>query len=205
MECLACRDNLSAYLDDELNSGEQAQVEQHLGQCARCNVEYLSLSESFRLVNGVLEEIPLAPEVWQRVRASIVAPVRSERKKWWESFGALFQTPRRAWATASLGVILAAGSMLMILRSNQVQNPELEALRGRMNTILEQMEQREREPHNFLNASEDEYNFNPFAPQHISIEVNPFRLEPKTLFLNSKERSGLRDLQMEVTPASDRR
>ncbi|HEY2934778.1 MAG TPA: zf-HC2 domain-containing protein [Acidobacteriota bacterium] len=205
MECLACKDNLTAYLDEELSPEEQESVERHLGQCARCNAEYLSLAESFRLVESALEELPLSPNIWQHVHAGIAPTARPERKRWQESLAALFRTPTLAWASTSLGLFLLAGSMLVILRSQQVQSPELEALRGRLNVLIDQMEQHERVPHNFLHTTDDEYYFNPFAPEHRTINVNPFRTETRDTLYKPKETSGVTGLPVQVMPASERR
>lgn len=61
MEHNICRDNLSAYLDGELQPGERAQLEAHLAGCPDCRARLGQLRAVSGLVKAqALEPVPLA-------------------------------------------------------------------------------------------------------------------------------------------------
>lgn len=181
MECQACRDNLTAYLDGELSSGERHLVDQHLRQCAGCSSEFQSLSQSYWMVNKALEEIDVRPEMWQAIEATIrPRSASSSTGSWRDVFASWFLTSKHAMVAGSIGLVLVVASVL-VFESRQRLDPSLEALRPQLHSMVKQMDTEEQKPHNFiLSPTEDESKSNPFALRHISFERNPFREDPLT-------------------------
>jgi hypothetical protein len=203
MECLTCRDNLTAYLDEELTPQEQNLVDQHLRQCAICSAEFSSLSRSYRLVNQTLRDIEVRPEMWTAVEAAI-RPRAALTGSWRDSFVSLFQAPSRALAGASVVLILAAGFAVLFQFYQRYSNPGLETYRPQLRTMIEKMDIEERQPHNYLVLPpEDESLSNPFAVQHVSFGRNPFRPGPISREVWEGNGSGNRSLKADEPEVRD--
>jgi hypothetical protein len=93
----------------------------------------------------------------------------------------LFQTPARAFAAVSIGLVLVVVS-LVIFQSKRSDSPSIAELRQQLDVMVQKMDKTEREPHNaVLSPVEDEYRSNPFAVRHVRFERNPFRAsEPRS-------------------------
>ena len=181
MECQACRDNLTAYLDQELSSGERTLVEQHLRQCAGCSSEFDSLSRSHWIVNQALEEIDVRPEMWQTIEAAIRPQISVERTASpWGVFAAWLRMPKHALAAGTIGLVLLFVS-LFVYQSRQRPDSSVEILRPQLRLMIEKMDADEQKPHNYLlSPADDETKSNPFALQHVRFDRNPFRDGPLT-------------------------
>ncbi len=180
MECQACRDNLTAYLDDELSSGERQLVDQHLRRCAGCSSEFQSLSQSYWMVNKALEQIDVRPEMWHAVESAIrPRSSSSSTASWRDVFASWFPTPKHSLVASSIGLVLVVASFLLF--ESRWRLDPLKALRPQLHSMVEQMDTQEQKPHNLiLSPTEDESQSNPFALQHVSFERNPFREGPLT-------------------------
>ncbi|HEY3128010.1 MAG TPA: zf-HC2 domain-containing protein [Acidobacteriota bacterium] len=181
MECQAYRDNLTAYLDHELSSGERTLVEQHLSQCAGCASEFDSLSRSYRIVNQALEEIDVRPEMWQTIEAAIrpqISPEPTAPRR--GVFAAWLRIPKHALAAGSIALVLLFVSVF-VYQSRQRPDSSIEVLRPQFRLMIEKMDAEEQKPHNYLlSPADDEAKSNPFALQHVRFERNPFRDGPLT-------------------------
>ena len=181
MECQAYRDNLTAYLDQELSSGERTLVEQHLRQCGGCSSEFDSLSRSYWIVNQALEEIDVRPGMWQAIEAVIRPEISGESTA---SRGGVFapwlRMPKHAFAAGGIGLVLLLVSVF-VYQSRQRPDPSVEILRPQLRLMIEKMDAEEQKPHNYiLSPADDETKSNPFALQHVRFERNPFRQGPLT-------------------------
>jgi anti-sigma factor RsiW len=79
MNCELCCENLTAYLDQELETRESERVRQHLDGCAVCRNEVRELREAMLLVDSNTVRIELRPPLWLNVKAQINdAPVARE-------------------------------------------------------------------------------------------------------------------------------
>src|SRR2546425_5198196 len=126
MECQAYRDNLTAYLDQELSSGERTLVEQHLRQCAGCSSEFDSLSRSYWIGNQALEEIDVRPEMWQTIEAAIRPQISGEPTASRRGvFAEWLRMPKPALAAGSIGLVLLLVS-LFVYQSRQRPDPSVE-------------------------------------------------------------------------------
>jgi hypothetical protein len=70
IDCSACLDQISRYIDVELASGDAAralpQVGQHLGQCTVCREEYQLLRDLARLEAN--DRLPALEELIERLK-----------------------------------------------------------------------------------------------------------------------------------------
>lgn len=97
-----CRDNLSAYLDNELPQAEKAALESHLAECPECSKELSELrSLSLLIHKHAVEPVPAG------LKAKVFAP---EKK------------PAYAWLKPALAASMAAAGVLLVL--NVVKTPE---------------------------------------------------------------------------------
>lgn len=89
-----CRfqDNLSAYLDDELEADRRGTIETHLSTCDACRAEV----EQYRAIRGAFEsarDSHLAQVQWARLHQRVALAVRDQRlteiRRTAESFAAM--------------------------------------------------------------------------------------------------------------------
>lgn len=72
MECSQIQENLSAYLDGELDPGEEAELKSHLEGCETCRSELESLRSTVKLVRSV-PRVPAPTVLKQRLTSAISA------------------------------------------------------------------------------------------------------------------------------------
>ena len=80
LRCSSFRENLSAFLDDELNPRKRKQMELHISECADCRQETEKLREMIGIIGGM--ERPEVPAyLWEgtrrRLEAASQLPVRA--------------------------------------------------------------------------------------------------------------------------------
>jgi anti-sigma factor RsiW len=99
MNCEQLQETLVAYLDIKAKPSERRQVAAHLAECAACRVR----AEQFRLLWGVLDELPMvppSPAFDAAVRARVAQEPR--RTSFWNWAR---PAPRLAFAAAALVVL----------------------------------------------------------------------------------------------------
>jgi len=70
MNCFACGNNLSAYVDDELTPEQRREVESHLDGCETCRAEYETHLAAWELAGDMRTEA--APDdLWKAVEAEL--------------------------------------------------------------------------------------------------------------------------------------
>jgi len=108
MNCNHCVEDLTAYMDRELDPVRLREMEAHLAGCPACRTELESLERAIRLVESHVDEIEPDPEIWNGLMTRISAEPPGHRA------GGLLQLfVGRRWtaATATLAVslVIAAG------------------------------------------------------------------------------------------------
>jgi len=68
--CKQYSDDLSCFLDKQLEAARHDEVSQHLSVCSTCQLEYEQLAAVVRLMDQNLGEMPI-PDLWQKVSAEL--------------------------------------------------------------------------------------------------------------------------------------
>ncbi len=181
MDCKSCSEDLTAYLDGELDRSRFREVEGHLEGCLPCLEEFESLKRSVRLVESHLPELDPKPEIWNRLTAEISAVGNRH-----PSTGVLrwFITHRGTAATFALAasILLATGlwSFWSHLQSERV-------LQQYMIEYVQKRESQEQAARDRLtgitgeartaDSEHSEYLENPFVEVSAEPIDNPFRSE----------------------------
>jgi hypothetical protein len=75
LKCTKVRKNLSAFLDNELNTNDRKQVELHISECAECREEIGELKHTINLISRI--ERPEVPSyLWETTREKLTLPER---------------------------------------------------------------------------------------------------------------------------------
>ena len=88
MGCQDVRNQLSAYLEGELEVAPRRAVEDHVRQCVRCQGELVLLQRTIALLRG-LDEVEVPPSL----STAIQAGVRPRRGRWWREVASWFFFP----------------------------------------------------------------------------------------------------------------
>jgi predicted anti-sigma-YlaC factor YlaD len=83
LKCRKVRKNLSAFLDNELNTDDHKQVELHILECTECREEFGKLKHTINLVSRI--ERPEVPSyLWETTREKLTIPerIRFRIPKW---------------------------------------------------------------------------------------------------------------------------
>jgi anti-sigma factor RsiW len=182
MNCEQCSENMSAYLDGELDSQASDRAEAHLASCEACSSELESLQDAARFVEANAGELSLSPGVWMRVHEQIsVSETHPVKPHWSEVF-----LVHRRWlaATAAAAVILIGlGAFGVMLQKRQLDRDASALMHSytRQRDIQEQWHFAQEEdpaiapPEAYADGSLPD--FNPFAVVKYEPDKNPFRSE----------------------------
>lgn len=111
MKCKDVKENLSAYLDQALDSEESKLVEEHLASCAECQEEYNALKETVLMLSSLEEVIPPAS-----FRRELRHKLEAQAKKKRFSLPALIPNwMKKLNRTQLMPVAVAAVLMIVIL------------------------------------------------------------------------------------------
>lgn len=83
MECLQCMEQLSEYLDSELSSIGQQQIEAHLEECSDCRNLMNELNSLQEAVKLNVERIPAPPDLVDKILLSIQSEKQKNAKSQW--------------------------------------------------------------------------------------------------------------------------
>lgn len=114
MKCEVCAELLEEYLDGELASPEQAQVQEHLIACSGCAESFASLTAEQELFARYDRELEVPPFLWTRVAAHTVSENTAPRG-WRRRFAGFFAKPL-AGAVAVLLLALVIGLVYLVSR-----------------------------------------------------------------------------------------
>jgi len=172
MDCKNCAENLTAYLDGELNSIDSALIHSHLATCASCADELRGFQQASDLVDSHNRELDLHAGSWNAVRAQISASKSAA------SFGLpALKRWRPAFAAAACIAVLSFGYMW----HQQIQKRTLDAY------IYRYIASREAGRSHLFEAdgravtlkSGDLATENPFTEVQADLNLNPFRSEDR--------------------------
>jgi hypothetical protein len=181
MDCRKCSEDMTAYMDGELNDSTAEQMSIHLDRCPPCRDEYRDLKDSATFVVAHSDQIDLTPELWNNLRVRIAEmPPPS-------GAGGIFRFLvvnrwTAALATLAATVVLAVGVWSYVQYQNS--QSELEAsfqMFFRTRTVAERLHGRQ-----LVDAEKAPFNEefvvpkgldNPFADVRPVSLVNPFRSE----------------------------
>jgi len=82
MKCEVCRELLEEYLDGELASQAQEQVDAHLIACVECSENFATLTAEQEIFARYDREIEVPPFLWTRVAAHTVSERRAPKRRW---------------------------------------------------------------------------------------------------------------------------
>jgi len=172
MDCRECAENLTAFLDGELNASDSEQVRRHVNSCASCAEELRTLRETVSFVESHRRELEPRPGSWNLVRARISSEgVRAPAR--------FFGFGRWQTAAAALAVcaVLAAG----YVQYQQIQKRNLDGyiaqyLRERAARGAAQIARWDAAANTKI---EIPYANNPFTEIRATLTDNPFRSEDR--------------------------
>ncbi len=181
MDCKHCVDNLTAYLDGELNPADFRIMEDHVGGCPACRGELESLRKASQLVESHIEEIEPRPEIWNGLLTRISDTPTPDRSL---GFFRFFLTHRWSAATAALAAcVVMAGGAWGIWNYRQSERTLRQYMENYVQIRTQQEEDRRASPDTYSGEAaisvevHSEYTDNPFVdfdPQEVD---NPFRSE----------------------------
>jgi len=123
MRCVGISEQLSAYLDGELDAAATRLVAAHLQECARCRIELARLREVVTLVTELPEEEPPADLVL-RLRAGPQRVARRPAIRW----GLALRPLPLAWGVGAVALVLVAWGAIAWFRPAG-RNPVVATLR----------------------------------------------------------------------------
>ncbi len=170
MDCQACIDSLTAFLDDELSAPEKEVLQTHLTQCRPCRQEHESLLDSYQWVDQ-LTDLEMDSTGWTRIHSEIthLAP---GKPAWVSPFQFLFGSRWIPVAAGTLGVAILSFFFLA--------GPKAE-MQDEFQVYLEQREQmviRRPPPSPLEGIREITTDLpNPFTVSYDSSQSNPFTQE----------------------------
>lgn len=98
IDCEKCREMISCLLDGELSDKEQAQVREHIGQCAECRAVF----EAFSAVSGQLRSLEEMPDgLHEKIMDAIPQPKKKKGGIVWIKYLS---------AAACLALVIFAGA-----------------------------------------------------------------------------------------------
>jgi len=118
MNCRDWEERIALHAGGDLPPAEAAEVEQHLRECAGCQVLASGLKQSLALLKEAHDE-PLAAAHFSAVRARVVAELEQKRRPLW----------RRAWSFGLAAAVVAVLVMLALQPGQRLPQP-LSNVRG---------------------------------------------------------------------------
>jgi hypothetical protein len=113
MKCEVCSELLEEYLDGELAAHDQAQIGEHLIECADCSASFAGLTAEQQLFARYDRELEVPPFLWTRVAANTVADTPKRR-----GLAAIFVRPLTS-VIAILLLAIALGIVYLVSRQPQ--------------------------------------------------------------------------------------
>lgn len=118
MKCEVCLGLLEEYLDGELAAHDQAQIGEHVIECADCSASFAALTAEQQLFARYDREIDVPPFLWTRIAANTVADQSKSR-----GLTVIFTRPL-ASVVAILLLAVAFGIVYLISRQRE-PNPTI--------------------------------------------------------------------------------
>lgn len=157
MDCTQYAEDLTAFLDGELNSVESERVRSHIQSCTHCFEALRSLREAGAFVVSHSRELDPRPESWNLVRARIHESTIDASSRFWR-----FNRWRIAMAATAIVAALALG----YAQYRQIQSQNLDRY------ITQYVQQRDAQ----ISARAEN---NPFMEVNGIFDGNPFQSEDR--------------------------
>ena len=160
-------EQISAWVDGQLEAEERRLLEAHIPGCEKCRKIFEEMSEVTRLFRH--EELTPPPDLWRRISSKLDSPSRSSWR-WPLSWGR-----KEIGAAAAAIVLMLAGSAWLSLRYRSEDAFRRMALQelDRVHTVLTTRHSETYNP--FRTSSVADSSSNPFSSGRSSEGVNPFR------------------------------
>ncbi len=172
MDCPACSEGLTAFLDGELAPSDREFVQQHLEACPQCSQEFESSLYASQLIER-LPQIDPDPDLWQGIRSEIGG------SDWSLSHlhSLLFGRWSPAMAAAGLGALLLGLSFF--LPADERPHAEAERL---LDSYIQERQSVDRVRTVSFETEREESLYvplhpNPFAEPRRDLKRNPFAAE----------------------------
>ena len=104
MDCQACIESLTAFVDDELSAGEKEKLETHLTQCQPCRQEHESFLDSYQLVDQ-LTYLETDPALWTQIRSEITH-LPADKPSWLSPLQSFFSIRWIPVTAGTFGVVI---------------------------------------------------------------------------------------------------
>jgi anti-sigma factor RsiW len=169
-------EEISAWVDRQLDPGEAGRIESHLRGCGECHAaagEMSAMAEAFRSTE--IAELP--PYLWDRIATNLDnkgSHRRADLRSWF-----LPVLDRPMWARASAAVlavmVLAAGGTIFIEHRSAAELKE-RALLEEIQVARNSLAALDSETFNpFRTGGAASSKGNPFSRDQLSPDINPFR------------------------------
>jgi anti-sigma factor RsiW len=166
MNCKSCSEELTAYLDGELQQTRFREVEGHIERCQHCLEQLESLRRSSRFVERHLQELEPGPEIWNDLVARIAAS-----RAVTHSPGLLGLISGRPWLTACLALAASIVLGVALLGLWNYRQSE-QVLQQYMSSYIQERDLAEQTVHAI--APETNPEFRTVDAQHLEYRDNPF-------------------------------
>ncbi len=181
MDCESCGDDLTAYLDGELDGSRVHELEEHLKKCPPCLEELQSLKLASRMIDSHLDELEPRPEIWNNLVKRIDGNAVSAGPAGLFQF---FVSHRWKTAAAALATSIVLFGGVVGVRTHQQSE---KTFRQYMNDYVQRRDDQEhtyrvnlgvaRSSSTDDTLAHSEFAENPFAEINPQEPDNPFRSE----------------------------
>jgi len=154
-------EEISAYIDRQLDADEKLSVETHLRGCENCRAVLEGINEINHLFREA-ERVAPSAFLWNRIEAGLINREQARGLGWRAAVMAGLRNYSRSLgvAAAALAICLAAG--LTIMHKNARQAAEQAALE-----VIDQTRK--------SLAAQDPEAYNPFSSGSLDLDANPFK------------------------------
>ena len=164
-------EQLSAYIDHQMDADESLALEAHLRDCAECRAILDEMMEITRLFQET-EQVAPSPFLWNRIAADLCHEEQTPARRWAAAVLAGLRAHSRSLGTAAAALALFFAVGITIFHNNARQAAEQAAL-----AAIDQT-------HRSL-AAQDPDVYNPFSSGSLGdLDANPFttlRLSGRTV------------------------
>lgn len=160
MDCRECIENMTSFLDQELNPAESAQMQSHLEVCSSCAAELRDFQQTAVLVESNAQDLDVRPESWNAI-CDRIRDVPSA-----SPFGFLLPKWNRMLVTVAIVAAFSIGYVWY-------QHDQKRSLDDYISQYVKSREA------GFQMQTMNSVMPNPFAEARPAPDTNPFRLEDR--------------------------
>jgi len=133
INCHRVRKKLSAFIDEQLTTGEKEEILTHLDQCPACTTEMKTLTKTWNLLqlwDGIKASEDFELKFWERIKfeekkkPSLITPLRDFGKLSPDKWKELFRIPLPIPVAVTMLILLGIFSGIYLNRILQSQQKE---------------------------------------------------------------------------------